>query len=347
MADKDQSAGGNEFGIETNCITLTRYVTTEQRKVPGATGDLTTLLQNLCTAIKAISSAVRKAGIAHLFGIAGKTNVQGEEVKKLDVLSNELMINMIRSSFTAALLISEENDEPIEVEPSKQGKYIVTFDPLDGSSNIDCLVSIGTIFGIYRKNHDGPPTMNDALQPGRKLVAAGYALYGSATMIVLCTGTSVNGFTLDPALGEFLLTHPNMKCKPRGKILSVNEGNSKFWDQATIEYVNSKKNPPDGKAPYNARYVGSMVADVHRTLIYGGIFMYPATTQAPKGKLRLLYECNPTAFIMEKAGGMATTGHMPVLDVQPTSIHQRSPIVLGSRDDVKEYMEFVKKYANQ
>jgi fructose-1,6-bisphosphatase I len=271
--------------------------------------------------------------------------VQGEEVKKLDVLSNELMINMIESSFTGALLVSEENDDVIEIEPSKQGKYIVAFDPLDGSSNIDCLVSIGTIFAIYRKTTDGPPTVKDALQPGRQLVAAGYALYGSATMIVLCTGASVNGFTLDPALGEFLLTHPNIRIKPRGKIFSVNEGYSRHWDKATIEYVNSKKNPPDGKAPYGARYVGSMVADVHRTLIYGGIFMYPATSEAPKGKLRLLYECNPLSFIIEKAGGMATTGRAPILDIQPESIHQRTPIVLGSKEDVLEYMDYVKKYA--
>jgi len=241
-------------------------------------------------------------------------------------------------------MVSEENKEVVQVDPSKQGKYIVCFDPLDGSSNIDCLVSIGTIFGIYKKTSDGPPTVQDALQTGRKLVAAGYAMYGSATMIVLCTGTTVNGFTLDPALGEFLLTHPNMKCKPRGKIYSLNEGYAKLWDKATSEYVNSKKNPPEGKPLYGARYVGSMVADVHRTLLYGGIFMYPATSESPKGKLRLLYECNPLSYIMEKAGGMATTGDMPILDIQPESIHQRTPIVLGSTEDVKEYMEFVKKY---
>jgi len=339
------TTANNEYGIETDCMTVTRFVMNEQRKVPGATGDLTGLLQNVCTAIKAISSAVRKAGIAHLYGIAGRTNVQGEEVKKLDVLSNELMINMITSSFTGALMVSEENKDVIQVEPSKQGKYVVCFDPLDGSSNIECLVSIGTIFAIYKKISDGPPSVQDALQPGRKLVASGYALYGSATMIVLCTGTTVNGFTLDPALGEFLLTHPNMKIKPRGKIYSLNEGYAKFWDKATTEYVNSKKNPVDGKAPYGARYVGSMVADVHRTLLYGGIFMYPATTESPKGKLRLLYECNPLAFIIEKAGGVATTGHMPILDIQPESIHQRTPIVLGSKEDVQEYMEIVKKYS--
>jgi len=335
----------NQFGIQTDCLTLARFVLSEQRKVPGATGDLTTLLQNLSTAIKAISSAVRKAGIAQLYGIAGRTNVQGEEVKKLDVLSNELMINMIESSFTSALMVSEENKDVIKVDPSKQGKYVVCFDPLDGSSNIDCLASIGTIFAIYKKTSEGPPTVNDALQSGRNLVGAGYAVYGSATMIVLCTGGNVNGFTLDPALGEFLLTHPNMKCKPRGKIYSLNEGYAKQWDKATAEYVNSKKNPSDGKAAYGARYVGSMVADVHRTLLYGGIFLYPATADSPNGKLRLLYECNPLSFIMEKAGGMATTGKMPILDIQPQQIHQRTPIMLGSKEDVEEYLGFVKKYA--
>jgi fructose-1,6-bisphosphatase I len=330
--------------METDCITLARYVLTEQRKVPGATGDLTTLLNSIVTAIKAISSAVRKAGLAQLYGIAGSTNVQGEEVKKLDVLSNDLMINMIKSSFTSCALISEENKELIEVETEKQGKYIVSFDPLDGSSNIDCLISIGTIFAIHKKEGSGPLTKEDILQPGRKLVAAGYALYGSATMIVLSTGQGVNGFILDPAVGEFLLTHPNMQVKPRGKVYSINEGYQQFWDKATTEYVASKKNPPGGKPPYAARYVGSMVADVHRTLCYGGIFMYPASTQSPKGKLRLLYECNPLSFIMEQAGGISTTGTGAVLDIQPESIHQRTPIILGSKEDVQEYLDCVAKY---
>jgi fructose-1,6-bisphosphatase I len=339
------SPSHNQYGIETDCMTLSRYVLTEQRKIPGATGDLTNLLQNIMTAIKAISSAVRKAGLAQLYGIAGSTNVQGEEVKKLDVLSNDLMINMIANSFTSCAMVSEENKDVIEIETSKQGKYIVTFDPLDGSSNIDCCISIGTIFGIFRKTTDGPASLQDILQNGRQQVASGYALYGSATMVVITTGQGVNGFTLDPALGEFILTHPNIRLKPRGKLYSLNEGYAKYWDKATTEYVESKKYPKDGKAPYGARYVGSMVADVHRTLMYGGIFMYPATSEAPNGKLRLLYECNPLAFIMEQAGGMASNGKIPILDIQPQSIHQRTPVYLGSKEDVEECLSFIKKHS--
>lgn len=330
--------------MDANCMTLTRWVLAEQRKVPGATGDLTQLVNSISTAVKAISSAVRKAGIAKLYGIAGETNIQGEEVKKLDCLSNDLFINMIRSSYTSCLMVSEENEHVIEVETEKQGKYIVCFDPLDGSSNIDCLVSIGSIFGIYKKNTEGPPTVKDALQPGRNIVGAGYALYGSATMIVLSIGGGVNGFMLDPAIGEFVLTEPNIRIKPRGKIYSLNEGYAQYWDDATKEYIRRKKFPETGK-PYAARYIGSMVADVHRTLVYGGIFMYPATKEAPKGKLRLMYECNPMAYIMEHAGGTATTGHMRILDIMPESIHQRSPIFLGSNEDVQELVDVIKQHS--
>lgn len=329
--------------IDTDCLTLTRYVLAEQRKVPHATGDLTQLLNNIMTAIKAISSAVRKAGIAKLYGMAGETNIQGEEVKKLDVLANELFINMMKSSYGTCLMVSEENENVIEVETDKQGKYIVCFDPLDGSSNIDCLVSIGSIFAIYRRNSTDPPSPKDALQSGRNIVAAGYGLYGSATMLVLSLGGPVNGFMLDPSIGEFILTDPNIKIKPRGKIYSINEGYAAVWDEAVSEYVHSKKHPSSGK-PYGARYIGSMVADVHRTLKYGGIFMYPATKDTPKGKLRLMYECSPMAYLIEKAGGIATTGKMPILDVVPDSIHQRCPIFLGSPDDVNEIIQLYKKH---
>lgn len=332
-------------GIDTDCMTMTRFLLAEQRKYPHAQGDLTQLMNAILTAVKAISNSVRKAGIARLYGIAGNTNIQGEEVKKLDVLSNDLFINMLRSSFSTCLMVSEENDNVIEVETEKQGKYVVCFDPLDGSSNIDCLVSIGTIFSIYRKLDEGPATERDALQPGRKIVAAGYALYGSATAVVLSTGNGVNGFMLDPSIGEFVLTERNIRVKPRGKIYSINEGYAKFWYDPVIDFIDSKKNPKSGK-PYGARYIGSMVADVHRTLMYGGIFAYPATKEAPKGKLRLLYECNPMAYIMEQAGGLATTGTMPILDIQPEAIHQRTPIFLGSRDDVQDVIECFKKHEN-
>ncbi|KAK4327966.1 hypothetical protein Pmani_001582 [Petrolisthes manimaculis] len=325
--------------FDTNSMTLTRYTLGEQKRIPSATGDLTQLLVSIQTAVKAISSAVRKAGIAKLYGMAGDVNVQGEEVKKLDVLANDLFINMLSSSYTTCLMVSEENKTVIEVEKDRQGKYVVCFDPLDGSSNIDCLVSIGSIFSIYRKTTNTEPNVSDALQPGTKIVAAGYALYGSATMMVISTGNGVNGFMLDPSIGEFVLTDPNMRIKEKGKIYSLNEGYANLWDPAISEYVQGKKAKKAG-----ARYIGSMVADVHRTIKYGGIFMYPATSDAPKGKLRLLYECNPMAFLVQQAGGMATTGKMPILDIAPTDIHQRTPIILGSSSDVQEVIDLYKKH---
>jgi len=333
--------------IDVNCMTLTRFVLAEQRKnAPDAKGDLTVLLSTIQSAVKAISSAVRRAGLAKLYGIAGETNVQGEEVKKLDVLANDLFINLMRSSFMTCLLVSEENTDVIEVEVEKQGKYIVCFDPLDGSSNIDCLVSIGSIFGIYKKVTEGSPSVKDALQSGRQLVAAGYALYGSATALVLSTGRGVNGFMLDPAIGEFILTDPDMKVPSRGKIYSINEGYAALWDPPIVEYLESKKYPKTGKA-YGARYVGSMVADVHRTLKYGGIFIYPATKDSPSGKLRLLYECIPMSFIMEQAGGLASSGSIPILDIVPSKIHERAPIFLGSKDDVQDVLEIIAKHSKK
>ncbi|XP_032809497.1 fructose-1,6-bisphosphatase isozyme 2-like [Petromyzon marinus] len=335
----DQSA------FDTNVETLTRFVLEEGRKAKG-TGELNQLLTALLTSIKAITSAVRKAGLAHLYGIAGNINVTGDEVKKLDVLSNDLVINMLKASFSTCVLVSEENEKAIIVEPEKQGKYVVCFDPLDGSSNIDCLESIGTIFAIYKKvSEEGVAVSEkDALQPGRNIVAAGYALYGSATLVALTTGQGLNFFMLDPAIGEFILVERNVKIKKKGKIFSLNEGYAKYFDPALTEYIQKKKFPEDGSAPYGARYVGSMVADVHRTIKYGGIFMYPANTKSPKGKLRLLYECNPMAFVIEQAGGIATTGTQRILDVQPETIHQRVPFVVGSPDDVNEYLEIVKKH---
>ncbi|KAK3727965.1 hypothetical protein QZH41_015918 [Actinostola sp. cb2023] len=329
--------------VDTNAITLTRFVLSEQRKVPGATGDLTQLLNAITTAVKATSSAVRKAGIAKLFGIAGDTNISGDHQQKLDIMSNELFVNMLRSSYTTCLLVSEENETVIEVEIEKQGKYVVWFDPLDGSSNIDCLASIGSIFGIAKKiSTDGPPSQKDGLQPGNAMVAAGYALYGSATAIVLSTGHGVNCFTLDPSIGEFVLTSPDIKIKPRGKLIySINEGNSHYFEEPMKKYLQLIKSPTDTRGPYAARYVGSMVSDLHRTLVYGGIFMYPGTTKAPKGKLRLLYECNPMAFIIIQAGGMASDGTQNILDIVPTSLHQRSPIFIGSSEDVKDYLKCV------
>ncbi|PAV56902.1 hypothetical protein WR25_20696 [Diploscapter pachys] len=344
MSETAQDGHSQQYGVETDSMTLQRFVLQEQKNHPNASGDFTNLLTSMLVAVKAISSATQKAGLAKLYGIAGETNVQGEEVKKLDVLSNELMINMLKSSYTTCMLVSEENEQLIEVEEKKRGNYIVCFDPLDGSSNIDCLVSIGTIFGIYKKKSENAPDISDVLRPGREMVAAGYALYGSATMVVLSTGNGVNGFTLDPSIGEFILTHPNMRCKPKGSIYSLNEGYAKTWSKGLAEYIRTRKDPEPGKKGMGQRYVGSMVADVHRTLLNGGIFLYPPTESAPTGKLRLLYECNPMAYIMEQAGGLATTGKERVLDIQPTKIHQRAPIILGSKQDVEEAMEFLKKY---
>ncbi|XP_036321621.1 fructose-1,6-bisphosphatase isozyme 2 isoform X2 [Rhagoletis pomonella] len=329
--------------FDSNAMTLTRFVLQEQRKFKHATGDLSQLLNCIQTAIKAIASAVRKAGIAKLHGIAGDINVQGEEVKKLDVLSNELFINMMKSSYTTCLLVSEENEHVIEVEVERQGKYVVCFDPLDGSSNIDCLVSIGSIFAVYRrKSTEGAPTLQDALQPGNQIVAAGYALYGSATAIVLSLGSGVNGFTYDPAIGEFILTDPLMRVPEKGKIFSVNEGYASEWEAGVFNYIAAKKDPAKGK-PYGARYVGSMVADVHRTIKYGGIFLYPATKSAPSGKLRLMYECNPMAYLITQAGGLASDGRINVLDIVPQKIHERSPIFLGSKQDVEEALSYVQQ----
>ncbi|KAJ8263023.1 hypothetical protein COCON_G00154800 [Conger conger] len=334
----DQSA------IDTDVWTLTRFITETGRQAKGATGELTQLINAMLTAIKAISSAVRKAGLAHLQGIAGTVNVTGDEVKKLDVLSNDLVINMLRASYSTCALVSEENKDAIIIPADKRGKYVVCFDPLDGSSNIDCLASIGTIFAIYKRTSEGEPTEKDALQKGDNIVCAGYALYGSATLVALTTGAGVNFFMLDPALGEFILTERNVKMKKRGKIYSLNEGYAMYFDPALTEYLKHKKFPEDGSAPYGARYVGSMVADIHRTIAYGGIFMYPANEKSPKGKLRLLYECNPIAYVIEQAGGLATTGTQRILDVQPETIHQRVPFIVGSTEDVEEYLSFVKKH---
>jgi fructose-1,6-bisphosphatase I len=338
------ASNGKIGDITTDAMTLTRFVLEEQMKHPTATGSLTLLLSSICTACKATEAAVRKAGIAQLYGVAGdSTNSTGDQQKKLDILANELFINLLASSYQTCAMVSEENEKIIEVEEKNQGKYIVCFDPLDGSSNIDCLVSIGSIFGIFkRETQEGPVKDEDIFQPGHKMVAAGYCVFGTACMMVLSTGNGVNGFTLDPSIGEFILTAPNMTIPAKGKIYSTNEGNESYLSPGLKEYLKNCKYPKDGGKPKGARYVGSMVADVHRTICYGGLFMYPGSTAAPNGKLRLLYECNPMAYLIEQAGGLASTGKGRVLDVQPNNIHQRVPIILGSKDDVTECLEYIK-----
>jgi len=288
-----------------------------------------------------VSSKVRAAGILDLYGVDGGSNTSGDEQKKLDILANEAFKTSLIRCKKVCVMASEEDNEATLVSDTN-GNYVAAFDPLDGSSNIDVNISIGTIFGIFKRaDPSKPPAPQDIMQPGVNMVAAGYTLYGTATMMVFTTGQGVHGFTLDPSTGEFVLTHNDMKIKPRGKIYSINEGYQSQWDEAVTKYVNLKKYPQSGKA-YGARYVGSMVADVHRTLKYGGIFMYPATIDSPKGKLRLMYEGNPMAYIIENSGGLATTGHQPILDVMPQSIHERVPVFLGSRDDVQDLIDCYK-----
>jgi fructose-1,6-bisphosphatase I len=335
--------------METECVTVTSFVLEQKKKYPGASGELTILLNALLTAIKACAAAVRKAGIAKLYGLAGSSNTTGDDQKKLDVLSNELFINMLKSSYTVYAMASEENENLIEVEVPKQGKYVICFDPLDGSSNIDCLVTIGSIFGIWKKPENADKPIDCILQSGEHLRCAGYAVYGSACMLVLATREGVNGFTLDPSIGEFILTSPNMKMPELGakgsqKIYSINEGYAKYWDKATTEYVNSKKFPEGKDKPFANRYVGSMVADVHRTLLYGGVFMYPATKEAKDGKIRLLYESIPMSYVVEKAGGQSSNGQHSILTIQPQSIHQRSPVFLGYKEEIEKIEKLYQTY---
>jgi len=326
-------------------LTLTNHILNNQKAHQDATGELSTLLHAIEIATKYTSSQVRNAGLLHLYGEEGSTNVQGEQVKKLDLIANEAFITSLKRSKTVCLMVSEENEQPIFV-PDSTGKYVVAFDPLDGSSNIDTHISIGTIFGIFKRLPEDVPLIESILQPGSQLVAAGYAIYGSATVIVLSTGDGVDGFTYDPSSGEFVLTHPKIRIKHSNPIYSVNEGYTRFWSEATRKYVESLKFPEPGKKGYSHRYVGSMVADVHRTLLYGGIFMYPADANSKSGKIRLLYEANPISFIIEQAGGKATNGTQRILDIKPASIHQRTPVFLGSKTEVEDLEHFFTKYSS-
>ncbi|MBT8494879.1 MAG: class 1 fructose-bisphosphatase [Deltaproteobacteria bacterium] len=321
-----------------------RHLVETQRGFPQATGDLTNLLWDLILAFKVISREVGKAGLAQLLGLEeGETNTSGDDVAKLDVYAQDVIFRAMDHGGHLCCMASEEEDELIKIpEKFPKGKYVLTYDPLDGSSNIDANVSVGTIFSIHsRVTESGDGTEEDALQTGRELVAAGYVVYGSSTMLVYSTGKGVHGFTLDPSVGEFLLSHENIQIPERGKIYSTNEGHSAYWDEPTRKYVDHLKSPEAG--PYKARYIGSMVADVHRTLLYGGIFMHPRDYRRSKvgeGKLRLLYEAAPMAFLVEQAGGLATTGDEDILDIVPTELHQRVPVILGSRKDVETFLRY-------
>ncbi|HRN90982.1 MAG TPA: class 1 fructose-bisphosphatase [Ferruginibacter sp.] len=333
--------------INRKIQTLDEFTIQQLRNFPKATGELSNLLRDIGLAAKRVNVEVNKAGLVDILGDYGSTNVQGEEVKKLDVFANDQFMGVLRHGISCAGIGSEELEDVVifDDEISNQSKYVCLFDPLDGSSNIDVNVSIGTIFSIYRRVSEvgKPATKEDFLQPGNKQVAAGYVIYGSSTMLVYATKRGVNGFTLDPSIGEFTLSNPDMKCPDLGKIYSVNHGNFFQYDKKVQDYIDvcQRKNKTNG-GPYTQRYIGSMVSDVHRNLVKGGIFMYPGTTDKPNGKLRLMYECNPFAFIVEKAGGVATDGKQRILDIQPTAIHQRTPFFIGSKGMMDELESILK-----
>ncbi len=318
-------------------ITFSQHIAEEQKLFPGATGGFTALLQEMMVAAKIISREVRKAGLVDILGLTGKVNVQGEAVQILDDFANRTIIRNVRHTGHLCAMSSEEDEELILIPAEyPQGPYAMTFDPLDGSSNIDANVSIGTIFSIHRKRSPGDQGhIEDVLQPGRDQVAAGYVIYGSSTILVYSTGRDAHGFTLDPTVGEFLLSHPDIRIPEGGSIYSVNEGNSGAWEAPARRIVDGLKgrDNPAGK-PYSSRYIGSLVADFHRTLLYGGIFLYPRDTKNPDGKLRLLSEAAPISFIAEAAGGRATTGRKRVLDIVPRELHQRVPLIVGSPREV-------------
>jgi fructose-1,6-bisphosphatase I len=322
--------------INRHVQTLDEFTIQQMRNFPNATGELSGLLRDIGLAAKRVNVEVNKAGLVDILGDAGLVNVQGEEVKKLDVFANDQFMGVLRHGISCAGIGSEELDDVVifDDEISNNSKYVCVFDPLDGSANIDVNVSIGTIFSVFRRvSPIGTPAVEaDFLQPGNKQVAAGYIIYGSSTIMVYATRRGVNGFTLDPSIGEFTLSHPNIKCPESGKIYSVNHGNFFQYDEGVRNYINccQRKDKTSG-GPYTQRYIGSMVSDVHRNLIKGGIFMYPGFTGKPEGKLRLMYECNPFAFIIEVAGGKATDGKQRVLDKIPSHVHERTPFFVGSQ----------------
>jgi fructose-1,6-bisphosphatase I len=323
--------------VQTSVTTIERFIFDQEHRYPEATGELSNLLYDIALAAKIIAAAIRRAGLVNILGSANNRNVQGEEQQKLDIIANETIKNCLNHTGRVCVMASEEDEDIIPVPPEYPvGKYAVLYDPLDGSSNIDVNSAVGTIFSIYRRiSMEGRGTVSDVLQPGCKQVAAGYVMYGSSTMLVYTTGQGVHGFTLDPTIGEFLLSHPRIVTPRVGKYYSVNESNFWRWDKGMQTAVRGLKGDiTDGVKPKNSRYIGSLVADFHRNLIAGGIFLYPADTRNPNGKLRLLYEASPMAFIAEQAEGSATDGVNRILDLMPGALHQRTPLVIGSREDV-------------
>lgn len=317
--------------------TLDRYIKKKQDEFQYATGELSQLLRDIALAGKVVNREINKAGLINIVGPIGAQNVQGEDQQKLDVLANIRFIRALTKGGEACAIISEEDEEITDL--SNDGKYVIAIDPLDGSSNIDVNVSIGTIFSIYRRvTPVGTPiTKEDVMQKGKEQAAAGYLLYGSSTMLVYTTGHGVNGFTYEPSLGEYFLSHPNMSIPEDGKIYSINEGSYNSFSMPVKNYINFCR-----ENNYSGRYIGSLVADFHRNLLKGGIYMYPPTAASPNGKLRLLYECNALAFIVEQAGGAASTGEQRILDLQPEELHQRAPLFIGSKNMVNKVEEYYK-----
>jgi len=327
-------------------ITLTRHIIDQQRYFPDATGSFTNLINDIAFAAKRISYHTNKAGLLDILGKTGEVNIQGEQVQKLDIFAHRTMVQALDHGGNLCVMASEEEEDIIPIPESHPlGKYVCIFDPLDGSSNIEANVSVGTIFSIYRRiSPEGRPgTHADCTQPGYNQVCGGYVIYGSSTMLVYTTGHGVHGFTLDPSFGEFLLSHPDMTMPKKGSTYSINESNYDYWTAEIKNYVRYIKATDEKTGrPMNSRYIGSMVADFHRNLLYGGIYLYPASTKAPQGKLRLMYEANPMAFIAEQAGGRASNGFEDIMKIKPQKIHQRVPIFIGNHDDVNLVEDFIK-----
>ncbi len=330
--------------------TLVEFINDKQIEYPGATGEFTRLLNDITIAAKIVNREIRIAGLADINGVHGTTNIQGEDQQKLDVFANNHFINALKHGGQCAAIASEENEDLIIFGNaySQQGKYVVAMDPVDGSSNIEVNVPIGTIFSVYKRVTPEGTTasVDDLLQAGRKMVAAGYVIYGSSTILVYTTGNGVNGFTYDPSVGLFFLSHPDMQIPDEGNIYSINEANYIYFPEGVKRYIKyCQEDDKTTRRPYNTRYIGSLVADVHRNMLKGGIFIYPGNAKNPAGKLRLLYECAPMAFIIEQAGGKASNGFQPILDIEPYDIHQRVPLFIGSVKMVEKAEEFMYHYS--
>jgi fructose-1,6-bisphosphatase I len=339
----------NDFEMEERNRTLGEFIIEKQKDHNYSTGELSKIINSIRLAAKVVNYKVNKAGLVDIVGAAGEQNIQGEDQQKLDVYANEVFIQTLINREIVCGIASEENDDFITVcgmDNGHNNKYVVLMDPLDGSSNIDVNVSVGTIFSVYRRITPigTPVTLEDFLQPGTEQVAAGYVIYGTSTMLVYTTGHGVNGFTLNPAIGTFYLSHPNMQFKEDGNIYSINEGNYVHFPQGVKDYIKYCQSE-EGDRPYTSRYIGSLVSDIHRNMIKGGIYIYPTSSKAQKGKLRLLYECNPMAFVVEQAGGKASDGFGRIMEIQPAELHQRVPFFCGSRNMVTKAEEFMAKYS--